>query len=139
MPSPALIPAMSGRRSRLQHALALTKPTLANSAGLSAYYTVPSRARRSSCAATACVAALEHWPAELVGDESLCLARLAVANSQLRHIEEACEAAQRAVDRVRAAPSARAIHMLRLSAHNLQPFQRSRSVAELTQALADVT
>jgi hypothetical protein len=79
-----------------------------------------------------------HWPAELVRDESLCLARLAVARCQLRQIEEACHTAQRAVERVKAAPSARAIHMLRLTASKLQPFKGTRGVAELIQAVAEV-
>ncbi len=132
----------------LQQALDLTKPTLGGPADLSAYCTTSYVQMEAAlcllvlgspaAAATACVAALEHWPTELVRDESLCLARLAVARSQLRLVEEACEAAQRAIDRVRAAPSARAIHMLRLTAHNLKPFQRTQSVAELTQVLTQV-
>jgi tetratricopeptide (TPR) repeat protein len=89
-------------------------------------------------ATEACDRALKHWPAELVRDESLCLARLAVARCQLRQLEEACATAQQAVERVKTAPSARAIHMLRLAASKLQPFKGTRGVTELTQAVAEV-
>jgi len=132
----------------LQRALDLTKPTVGDSADLSAYCTTSYVQMEAAlcllalgnpaAAAAACVEALEYWPAELVRDESLCLTRLAVARCQLRQIEEACEAAQRAVERVKVAPSARAIHMLRLTAHKLQPFKGTPSVRELTQALAEV-
>ena len=71
-------------------------------------------------------------------DESLCLARLAVARCQLRQIEEACVAAQHAVQRVKVAPFARVIHMLRLTAQKLEPFKGTLCVSELTQALAAV-
>lgn len=133
----------------LQRALDLTKPTLGDSANdLSAYCTT-SYVRmeaalclltlgNSAAAATACVEALEHWPAALVRDQSLCLTRLAVARCQLHQVEEACDAAQRAVERVKVAPSARAIHMLRLTSHKLQPFKGTPAVRELTQALAEV-
>ena len=132
----------------LQRALDLTAPTVGAQADLSAYCTTSYVQMEAAlclltlgnpaAAATTCVEALAHWPAELVRDESLCLTRLAVARCQLRQIEEACDAAQRAIERVKAAPSARAIHMLRLTAHKLQPFKGTPAVRELTQALADV-
>lgn len=135
-------------KQALQRALDLTMPAVGDSTNPSAYCTTSYvHMEAALClltlgnpaeAATACAQALEHWPAELVRDESLCLARLAVARCQLRQIEEACTAAQRAVERVKAAPSARAIHMLRLTAHKLQPFKSTRGVSELTQALAEV-
>lgn len=91
-------------------------------------------------AAKACDTATEHWPtrAGLIRDQSLCFARLAVARSQLREVEGACEAARRATELVKAAPSARTIHMLRVIAHRLQPFKDTHAVQELTQALAEV-
>ncbi|MCA1672419.1 MAG: hypothetical protein LC799_09520 [Actinobacteria bacterium] len=132
----------------LQRALDLTAPTVGAQADLSAYCTTSYVQMEAAlclltlgnpaAAATACVEALEHWPAELVRDESLCLTRLAVARCQLHQVEEACDAAQRAIERVKDAPSARAIHMLRLTVHKLQPFKGSPAVRELAHALADV-
>jgi hypothetical protein len=111
--------------------------TTAASVG-SSVATAAVRVGNPAAAATACVEALEHWPAALVRDQSLCLTRLAVARCQLYQVEEACDAAQRAVERVKVAPSARAIHMLRLTSHKLQPFKGTPAVRELTQALAEV-
>jgi hypothetical protein len=135
-------------KSALQRALDLTEPAIGDSTSPSAYCTTSYVQMEAAlcllalgnpgAAAAACAGALEHWPAELVRDQSLCLARLAVARCQLRQIDEACAAAQQAVERVKVAPSARAIHMLRLTAHKLQPFKGARDVSELTQALADV-
>lgn len=132
----------------LQHALDLTKPTLGAQGDLSSYCTTSYVQMEAAlcllalgnpaAAADACVKALEQWPAELVRDESLCLTRLAVARCELRQVEEACDAAQRAVELVKTAPSARAIHMLRVTAHKLTPFKNNRNVAELTQSLAEV-
>lgn len=132
----------------LQRALDLTAPTVGAQADLSAYCTTSYVQMEAAlclltlgnpaAAATACVEGLEHWPAELVRDESLCLTRLAVARCQLHQVEEACDAAQRAIERVKAAPSARAIHMLRLTVHKLQPFKGTPAVRELSHALADV-
>ena len=135
-------------KSALHRALGLTKPVVGDSINPSAYCTTSYAQMEAalcllalgnpSAAATACARALEHGPVELVRDESLCLARLAVARCQLRQIEEACAAAQQAVERVKTAPSARAIHMLRQTAHKLQPFKGAHGVTELTQALAEV-
>jgi tetratricopeptide (TPR) repeat protein len=135
-------------KQALQRALDLTRPAVGDSTNPSAYCTTSYVQMEAAlcllalgnpaAAAAACAGALEHWPAELVRDESLCLARLAVARCQLRQIDEACAAAQRAVERVKAAPSARAIHMLRLTALKLRPFKDTRGVSELTQALAEV-
>jgi transcriptional regulator with XRE-family HTH domain len=132
----------------LQHALDLAKPTLGEHGGLSSYCTTSYVQMEAAlcllalgnpaAAADACVKALEQWPAELVRDESLCLTRLAVAYCQLHEVEEACDAAQHAIELVKTAPSARAIHMLRVIAHKLAPFKDTRSVVELTQSLAEV-
>jgi tetratricopeptide (TPR) repeat protein len=132
----------------LQRALELAKPTVGDSTHFSAYCTTSYVEMEAAlcllalgnprAATEACDRALKHWPAELVRDESLCLARLAVARCQLRQIEEACATAQQAVERVKTAPSARAIHMLRLAASKLQPFKGTRGVTELTQAVAEM-
>lgn len=132
----------------LQHALDLTKPTVGAQGELSSYCTTSYVQMEAalcllmlgnpSAAADACVDALKRWPAELVRDESLCLTRLAVARCELRQVEEACDAAQQAIELVKTAPSARAIHMLRLTAHKLAPFKDTRSVGELTRSLAEV-
>ena len=94
----------------LQRALDLTKPSVGDSTNLSAYCTTSYVEMEAALcllalgnprvAAAVCDRALEHWQAELVRDESLCLARLSVARCQLREIEEACATAQRAVERV---------------------------------------
>jgi tetratricopeptide (TPR) repeat protein len=135
-------------KEALQRALDLTKPAVGDSTNPSAYCTTSYVQMEAAlclltlgnpgAAAAACARALENWPAELVRDQSLCLARLAVARCQLRQIEEACVAAQQAVQRVKVAPSARAIHMLRLTAHKLEPFKGTPCVSELTQAFAAV-
>lgn len=132
----------------LQHALDLTKPTLGEEGGLSSYCTTSYVQMEAAlcllalgnpaAAADACVDALKRWPAELVRDESLCLTRLAVARSELRQVEEACDAAQQAIELVKTAPSARAIHMLRVTAHKLAPFKDNRNVVAMTQSLAEV-
>lgn len=132
----------------LQRALDLTTPTAGADDDLSPYCTTSYVQMEAAlcllalgnpgAAADACDDALTRWPTGFVRDESLCLTRLAVARCQLRQVEEACEAATRAVELVKTAPSARAIHMLRLTAHKLQPFKNARTVVELTQALAEV-
>lgn len=135
-------------KTALQRALELTEPEIGTVNELAPYCTTSYVQMEAAlcllaldnpaAAATACDSALERWPAGLVRDQSLCLARLAVARCQLRHVDEACDAAQRAIELVKAAPSARAIHMLRLTTHKLQPFKDTRGVSELTQALANV-
>lgn len=137
-------------KTSLQRALELSQPTVAASNGLSPYCTTSYVHMEAalcllalgdpSTAATACNIAVERWPrsAGLVRDESLCLARLAVARSQLRQVDEACEAGQRAAELVMKAPSARAIHMLRVTARRLEPFKSNHAVQELTQVLAEV-
>ncbi len=93
---------------------------------------------RPADAERSCVDALRQWPRDLVRDESLCLARLAVARCERHAVDGACEAAMAAIDRIHAAPSARALHMVRVAAHKLRPFARNSAVRELTQALAEV-
>ncbi|MGH8951613.1 MAG: hypothetical protein ACRDX9_09325 [Acidimicrobiia bacterium] len=94
--------------------------------------------RRPAEAVKACEDALGDWPPELVRDESLCLARLAVSYCELRQVDEACDAGHRAINLVYVAPSARTIHMLHIAAHKLQPFARNRRVREFAEALTQV-
>jgi len=94
-------------KEALQRAADLTKPAVSDSTKPSAYCTTSYVQMEAAlcllalsnpgAVAAAGARALENWPAELVRDESLCLARLAVARCQLRQIEEACVAAQHAV------------------------------------------
>lgn len=137
-------------QSALQRALELSEPAMDTGNKLSPYCTTSYVQMEAAlcllalsnpaAAAAACDTALERWPtaAGLIRDESLCLARLAVARSQLRQVDEACHAAQRAAELVKRAPSTRVIHMLRLAARKLEPFRGQRVVQELTQALAEV-
>lgn len=138
-------------RSALHRALELSEPATDTDNELSPYCTTSYVQMEAAlcllalgnpaAAAAACDTAVECWPtaAGLIRDESLCLARLAVARSQLRQVEEACHAAQRAIELVKRAPSSRVIHMLRLAARKLEPFRGRHAVQELTQALAEVT
>jgi transcriptional regulator with XRE-family HTH domain len=94
--------------------------------------------RQPAAAEQACTQALASWPAELVRDRTLCLARRGVALVELREIDEACRTSMLALDGVRSAPSGRALHMLRVIVTRLRPLGRSTSVRELTEALAEV-
>jgi transcriptional regulator with XRE-family HTH domain len=138
-------------RSALQRALELSEPAMDTGNELSPYCTTSYVQMEAAlcllalsnpaAAATACETAVERWPAAagLIRDESLCLARLAVTRSQLRQVDEACHAIQRAVELVKRAPSVRVIHMLRLAARKLEPFRGLRTVQEASQALTEVT
>jgi transcriptional regulator with XRE-family HTH domain len=94
--------------------------------------------RQPAAAEQACTSALADWPDGLVRDRTLCLARRGMALVELREVDEACVAAMLALDGVRAAPSGRTIHLLRVIARRLRPFNRNPSVRELTAALAEV-
>lgn len=94
--------------------------------------------RRPAEAVKACESALRSWPSEQVRDESLCLARLAVSCCELRQVDEACDAGDRAIQLVYLAPSARSIHMLRIAARKLQPFVHYGRVRDFIEALEQV-
>lgn len=94
--------------------------------------------RRPAAAVEACTAALERWPAELVRDEALCRTRLAAAHLQLRQIEPASDAVRSALERVRSAPSARAIHMLHRIATGMGPYRQDKRVRDLTREINEV-
>jgi hypothetical protein len=89
-------------------------------------------------AAAACQRALRSWPAGLVGDEGLCLVRLAAAQLRTDDVDEACASALRAIDRVQVAPSARTLEQLRTVSTAMQPYRESRSVRQFREALASV-
>jgi tetratricopeptide (TPR) repeat protein len=91
-----------------------------------------------AAAAEACNRALGSWPAGLVRDEGLCLVRLAVAELQMSHVDEACASALRAIERVQVAPSARTLEQLRAVSRQVQPYRDARSVRRLREALARV-
>ena len=91
-----------------------------------------------AAAVQACTQALTTWPTDRARDEALCLSRLAVARLELRQIDEACDAALKAIERVKAAPSARTLHMLRVVARRVTPLNEAHRVRELREALAAV-
>lgn len=132
----------------IDEALALTDISINQPNELSAYCTTSylhmERALcqlvqgRPAAAIQACTQALEHWPAGLRRDQTLCLARLAMGHLQLYQIDEACSTAMIALERVQAAPSARALHMLRAMARRLAPLKQARPVREFCDALAAV-
>lgn len=138
-------------KTALQRALELSEPAVGTSDELSPYCTTSYVQMESAlcllalgdpeAAAGACNQAVERWPtaAGLIRDQSLCLTRLAVARSHLLQVDEACDAGQRAAELVKMAPSARAIHMLRLTTRKLEPFKGERAVQDLIQALAEMT
>lgn len=89
-------------------------------------------------AIASCEAALDSWPVELVRDESLCASRLAVAHGLANHVEEACQAAEQALDLIQKAPSARAISTLHQAARVLLPYRHAKAVRALRQAITQV-
>ncbi len=94
--------------------------------------------KKPKLAISACERALKDWPSSLVRDEALCHARRAIAYAELGQPEDACEFAALAIAKIQLAPSARTIHMLRLTARRLEPFQRNAAVRDMKEALADV-
>lgn len=137
-----------GALDAIERAIALTKNTINSSDVLSPYCTTSYVQmesglcllvlRRPAAAEEACRQALADWPAELVRDRTLCLARRSVALVDLHEVDEACRTALDALAGVRSAPSGRVLQMLRLIASRLRPFGRTTSVRELTDALAEV-
>lgn len=135
-------------RAAIERAVGMTSSTVDGAGVLSPYCTtsyVQMEAalcllmlRQPLAAEAACREALTGWPAELVRDRTLCLARRGIALVELREVDEACGAALDALDGVRSAPSGRVLYMLRLIATRLRPFGRKARVRELTDALAEV-
>lgn len=135
-------------RAAFDRALELADPLMSAEAELSSYCTMSYlqmeaalcwlTLRRPAQAVDACTQALARWPDQLLRDEGLCWARLAVAHVQLRQIDEASTAARATLERVRSAPSARTLHMLQLVATKLAPFNQDRAVRELTRDIAEV-
>lgn len=84
----------------------------------------------------ACGRALASWPdTGSIRDESICLARLAIAELDQNNVEAACSAATRAAMLAARAPSARAILILRTLGRRVQPYRDATVVRELRETL----
>lgn len=89
-------------------------------------------------AAEAGRSALGHWSPDLIRDQGLCAAHLALALTMTSEVEEACHATTQAVSLIETAPSARAIQTLKQAAMRLAPFRQVRPVRSALDEVARV-